>query len=545
MPNLLQDWVTLQAERRPGELAVVGDSRAFTYGELEAFSNRLARLLRENGCKRGDRVCLLLPKRPEAIAAILAIYKAGCIYVPLDPSSPAARLMKIINACGSKLILAGSRIAELQQSESAAELAAEDIAVGWMESGPPALPRLRPAFALSDLDSTSPEPLDPVTQRRDPAHILFTSGSTGTPKGVIITHDNVIHFVEWAVKYFGMAAGDRNSGHPPLPFDLSFLDIFATFAAGAELHPVPAEINVAPPKIAEFIRSRELTQWFSVPSVLHYMAKFDVVAWNDFPNLKRVLWCGEVLPASTLMYWMQRLPHVQFTNLYGPTETTIASSYYTIPQCPKNELADIPIGTACEGEELLVLGDNLERLPAGVTGQLYIRGVGLSQGYWNNAEATARAFIPDPFSSDPYAYIYNTGDLARVGEDGQVYFLGRNDSQIKSRGYRIELGEVEAALNSLPEVRESAVLALNSGENDAVLICCAYVPAPDVRLSPAALRKALSRLLPNYMLPVRWRVLDLLPKNGSGKIDRRSLKEEFLHDETSSKAARLTSAAAG
>lgn len=525
--------MTLQAEHRPGELAVVCDSQALTYADLERVSNRLARLLRESGCRKGDRVCLLLPKRPEAIAAILAIYKAGCIYVPLDPSSPAARLTKIINACSSRFILAGARIAEWLQSECAWELAPSEIAIGWMEADQPALPHLHPAFTLSDLDSASPEPLDQLTRRGDPAHILFTSGSTGIPKGVIITHDNVIQFIEWAVRYFDIAPDDRNAGHPPLSFDLSFLDIFGTFAAGAELHPVPTEINVDPANIAQFIRDRELTQWFSVPSVLHYMAKFDVLGWNDFPRLKRVLWCGEVLPTSTLIYWMKRLPHVQFTNLYGPTETTIASSYYTVPECPHDQLAEIPIGTACDGEELLILDDNLQAVPAGVTGRLYIRGAGLSQGYWNDPEATARAFVPDPFSSDPSERIYNTGDLARRGGDGLVYFLGRNDSQIKSRGYRIELGEIEAALNSLAEVRESAVVALNGGENDTALICCAYVPAAGIHLSPAALRKALSRLVPNYMLPVRWRVLDLLPKNGSGKIDRRALKEEFSRYETS------------
>ena len=165
----------------------------------------------------------------------------------------------------------------------------------------------------------SPEPLTYENKRHDPAHILFTSGSTGTPKGVVISHANVIHFVEWAVRYFGMAPSDRNSGHPPLPFDLSVFDIFGTFAAGAQLFPVPGKLNVEPHKLADFIRDNNLTQWFSVPSLLHYMAKFDVVRPNDFPALKRVLWCGEVFPTSSLIYWMKRLPHVQFTNLYGPT----------------------------------------------------------------------------------------------------------------------------------------------------------------------------------------------------------------------------------
>ncbi len=546
MLALLQDWITIQAERRSTSVAVVGGTETLSYADLEILSNRLARLLRAAGCEKGDRVCLLMPKSPLAIASLLGIYKAGGIYVPLDPSSPPARLVKIIAACGSKLILTSSCVCALWDGSLGELIAAGRIQVGWIDRDPaPALDRLRPTFTLDQAPACSGEPIQPETRRSDAAHILFTSGSTGTPKGVIITHDNVIHFIEWAVRYFRLTESDRNSGHPPLPFDLSFLDIFATFAAGAQLHLVPPEINVAPARLAAFIRSSELTQWFSVPSVMHYMAKFDAVGWNDFPKLKRVLWCGEVLPTPTLIHWMQRLPRVQFTNLYGPTEATIASSYYTVPECPQDELAAIPIGRPCDGEELLVLDDQLQRTPPGTPGQLYIRGSGLSRGYWNDPETTNRVFIPDPSSSDPSARIYNTGDMAQVGEDGMVYFLGRNDTQIKSHGYRIELGEIEAALNSLPEVREAAVVAIGATESDSSCICCAYVPAPGTQLPPVALRKLLSRLLPSYMLPVRWRILDMLPKNGSGKLDRRTLKDELLRQEAPLAGTSRLSHAAG
>jgi acyl-coenzyme A synthetase/AMP-(fatty) acid ligase len=231
---------------------------------------------------------------------------------------------------------------------------------------------------------------------------------------------------------------------------------------------------------------------------------------------------------------MERLPHVQFTNLYGPTETTIASSYHTIAQCPQNETAPIPIGTACDGEELLVLNDGLERVPPGVAGNLFIGGVGLSPGYWNDPETTARAFLRSPFSSDPSDRIYRTGDLAKLGDDGLVYFLGRNDTQIKSRGYRIEIGEIEAALNAISGLQESAVVAI--GGPDTTIICCAYVPARGTDLSPAALRKLLSDSLPHYMLPMRWRSYSALHKNSSGKIDRRMLKDEFIGGEAATES---------
>jgi amino acid adenylation domain-containing protein len=373
--------------------------------------------------------------------------------------------------------------------------------------------------------SRSSCPLTHENGSGDAAHILFTSGSTGTPKGVVITHANVIRFIEWSTRYFAMDSSDRVSGHPPLHFDLSFFDVFATFAAGAELHLVPVELNLLPNKLADFIRTSALTQWFSVPSVLTYMARFDVVRHGDFPALKRLLWCGEVLPTPTLVYWMRRLPHVQFTNLYGPTEATIASSYYTVPSCPDDLHAALPIGTACEDEELLVLDESLAPVPQGESGDLYIAGAGLSPGYWRDPERTNAVFVRHPQNAS--TRIYQTGDLARVGDDGLVYFLGRADSQIKSRGYRIELGEIETALNAIPGVQESAVVALGTDGFEGTAICCAYVPADGVSLTPACLRRALRDQLPSYMMPARWLAFDQLPKNANGKVDRPRLREVF------------------
>jgi amino acid adenylation domain-containing protein len=386
---------------------------------------------------------------------------------------------------------------------------------------------LQAAFTLKDLTRYSGEPVDCRNTSQDPAHILFTSGSTGAPKGVVITHANVAYFIDWAVKYFGIRPGDRISGHPPLHFDLSTFDIFGTFAAGAQLHLVPPELSLLPNKLADFIRSSELTQWFSVPSVLTYLAKLDAVRFNDFPTLERLLWCGEVFPTSALIYWMKRLPEVKFTNLYGPTEATIASSYYTIPKCPEEECAAIPIGEPCEGEELLVLDDELNPVTCGEIGDLYLGGVGLSPGYWRDPDKTRGAFLSSPVESLDHR-IYRTGDLARTGVDGLVYFIGRADTQIKSRGYRIELGEIETALDTLQLLEECAVVAIQSEGFEGTTICCAYVSLNGESASAATLRGLLSKVLPGYMLPSRWALFDRLPKNANGKIDRPALKEQFL-----------------
>jgi amino acid adenylation domain-containing protein len=535
MPPLLQHWVTAQADARPEASAIVSGAQRLTYGELEALSNQVARLLKSGGCQQGDRVALLMPKSPMAIAGLLGIYKADCIYVPLDPSSPASRLKKILDSCENNWLLAagplGSVLDELFESGERRR----SMSLGWLDSRPLAGSKVRPAFGLADVMSAPAAPLPCRNEPDDPAHILYTSGSTGTPKGVVITHANVIHFVEWATKYFGMDGSDRVSSHPPLHFDLSFFDIFGTAAVGGELHLVPPQLNLLPNKLAELIRASELTQWFSVPSVLNYMAKFDVVRPNDFPSLRRVLWCGEVLPTPALIYWMERLPHVSFTNLYGPTETTIASSYYTLPAPPAGPHAAIPIGVPCDGEELLVLDEWRQPLPSGEMGDLYIAGVGLAIGYWRDPERTHAAFVRHP--QELSKRIYKTGDRARIGDDGLVYFLGRSDTQIKSRGYRIELGEIEAALNAMPGVQECAIVAVNSDGFEGTLICCAYVPAAGRDVTPVTIRRELSRVLPGYMIPARWLTFDRFPKNANGKIDRRVLREAFEVSEASAQSA--------
>ena len=526
MTALLHHHVVTQAQRRPGAPAVAAHGTVLTYGELDARSNQLARQLREAGCRRGDRVCLLAPKTPAAIAAIVAIYKADCTYVPLDPSSPATRLLKIVRASDPAAMLIAPQVATLADEILGSDAALQPV-VGSLD-GPIAATHAQSWFAAADVARQPATPVDGRNTATDPAHILFTSGSTGQPKGVLITHANVACFIDWANDYFDVQPDDRVSGHSPLAFDLSVYDIFGAFAAGAALYPVPPDLNIFPNKLAEFIRDRELTQWFSAPSVLSYMAQFDVVEFDDFPALKRVIWCGEVFGTAPLRYWMTRLRHATFTNLYGPTETTIASSYYRVERCPAEGAVPVPIGRACPGEELLVLDDALGPVPDGEPGEICIAGVGVSPGYWRAPELTETAFVHAPRSADPADRLYRTGDLGRRDADGLVHFIGRRDSQVKSRGHRIELGEIEAALQLLPVLRESAVVAVSTEGFGGTVVCCAYVPRPGASVTPALLRQQLAAMVPPYMLPSQWKAYERLPLNGNGKTDRNVLKRSFL-----------------
>jgi amino acid adenylation domain-containing protein len=524
---LLQEYVREQSERRPAETAVVLGEERLTYSELEDSSSRLASLLAAAGCGRGDRVCLFVSKTPAAVTAMHAVLKVGGAYVPIDISSPAARVRLIIGSADPSMLLIEPGAAPLLDELLASGGAGLDTPVGAIGGEPLEGDHFRSVFSMADVAGQDPLPGLDGGSEQDLAHILFTSGSTGTPKGVEITHANVIAFIEWARGYFGISEGDRTSGHPPLHFDLSTFDIYGTLSAGAALRMVPAEANMLPRRLAEFIREAELTQWFSVPSTMTYMAKFGALEPDGLSSLKRVIWCGEVLPTAILIEWMKHVPQATFTNLYGPTEATIASSFHTVAQSPSDPTEPIPIGRACEGEELLIVdGDRV--LPAGETGELCIAGVGLSPGYWRDEKRTGEVFVHDPRSDDPDARIYRTGDLAVSDEDGVFHFLGRRDTQIKSRGYRIELGEIEAALGAVGEVAECAVIAVESDGFEGTAICCAYSPVEGAEIDPPQLRTKLGELLPAYMLPSRWEALDALPKNVNGKIDRRRLRELFL-----------------
>ena len=474
MTRLIYEDVERWAALAPDQIAVhhtddTGVDQLITYGRLAQWSNRIARVLLDRGVRPGDRVAVSIPKGPAAIASMLAAAKLGAPYVPIDPESPAARIALVLGAAEPRVVVADARAVNTVEAAIAAD---PDATIGTIGDEMPTWP-VDPAFTAGDVaaeDGIASLPAPPISPD-DLAHILFTSGSTGVPKGVMITHANVMAYVDWVVDHFGYRRDDQLSGHSPLHFDLSTMDIYATFAAGATLHPVPKRVNVNPSDLVAWIRERKLTQWFSVPSALNHMVRFDDIELGDFPSLRRLMWCGEVLPTPTLIKLMTALPHAEFTNLYGPTEATIASSWHRVEAVPADPAVSIPIGVPCEGERLVVLREDGTEADDDEIADLYIEGVGLSPGYWRDDDKTADAFRTDLV---PGRRLYRTGDLASRRSDGQLVFVGRADSQIKSRGHRIELGEIEAALLTLDQLDESAIVAIDVGHIDGSAICAAY-----------------------------------------------------------------------
>ncbi|WP_338597083.1 amino acid adenylation domain-containing protein [Saccharopolyspora sp. SCSIO 74807] len=520
MPHLLDQAVSQQATARPESIAVVDGAATTSYGQLEDRSSRFANLLRERGIRAGDRVAMLLPRSAEALVVLLGVLKAGAIYVPLDPASPALRLADVLRRCGTAALLAH----EHHQEHAGATLqlleSADRPRTWWIGSG---FGEGRGHICARDLAATSAEPVAGRSPE-DLAYIFFTSGSTGRPKGVPITHASAAHFVDWAVRHFGLLPEDRTSGHAPLHFDMSVWDAFSTFGAGAQLHLVPAEANQLPNSLAEFIRESALTRWLSVPSVLTAMVARNVVGQHDFPALRTIIWAGDALAPADLRHLMERLPHVGFTNVYGATEGAIASTVHDVADIA--ECAEpIPLGRAIDGEELLVLSATGRPAGVGEVGELCIGGVGLTPGYWDDPATTEQSFVQHPPSSG--RRWYRTGDLARVDAGGVHHFHGRSDRQIKSRGYRIELDEIALALNEFEDLADSAVVSVHVGGFERNRICAAYVPKDGPPARPAELRKRLAESLPAYMLPARWKELEAMPRNQNGKIDHQALRDLF------------------
>jgi amino acid adenylation domain-containing protein len=489
-----------RAAGAPGAVAVVDSLGAVSYAELERRADRVAGALLAAGFRPGQCACLLAPKSAWAVAAMLGILRAGGVYVPLDPGSPPPRLAAAIAASAPRAVLADPGCA-------AALPPGLDATTIWLTPDGGGLPE----------PSGRPERVAPGGL----AYLLFTSGSTGAPKGVPISHASAVHFLDWAEGYFGLTPNDRISAHSPLHFDLSVWDVFGGLQAGAQVHLVPPQANLVPHRTAAFIRDNELTQWFSVPSVLVSLLHPGVLTPGDLPALRRLIWCGDVLPTAALRELMRRLPHVQFTNLYGPTEATIASSYHRVAEVPAADAGPVPIGRAVDGERLGVFTAAGDPVADGEVGELCLAGPGLSPGYWNDPGRTAAAFVERPPGRGERWY--RTGDLARRDTDGVFHFHGRRDRQIKSRGYRIELDDIAAHLARLPGLSASAVVALPVGGIVGQEICAVYVPAAGADGDARRLRSLLARSLPTYMLPTRWEPMTSLPLNPNGKVDHGAL----------------------
>ena len=523
MAYILQQLLTKSAERYPEKMAVWARGRSVTYRELDQRSNQLAHLLRQRGIKKGDRVGLYFPKCVESVISMLAVVKAGAVYVPLDPQAPADRVGYIIGNCGIRALITKE---EKRRGLDEKTLAALEFCVMTEEAAKSSNgTKLIPWSMLSEYPGEHPPQV--VLTETDLAYILYTSGSTGRPKGVMLSHQNALTFVEWCAATFEITSEDRLSNHAPLHFDLSVFDIYNAIEAGATVYLVTEDLALFPSRLAEFIETKGITVWYSVPSALTLLLLHADLNAEKLAHLRLILFAGEVFPMKYLRQLADLLPHVELQNLYGPTETNVCT-YYEVERERLSSLEKLPIGIACENTEVFAVNDQDEIVTqAGGTGELYVRGPAVTYGYWADPEKTAKMVVPNRFQPDFEEKIYRTGDLVQLAEDGNYYFLGRRDSMIKSRGYRIELGEIESALLSHEAVKEAVAIAIPDDivSNRIVAVIAAHDGAS---IKPSELQHHCASRIPKYMIPELIEFRDSLPKTSTGKVDRVQLTQESI-----------------
>jgi len=512
----LHQLLILSAQKFPDRIAVEeSDDGAITYHELDRLSDRLRDWLTDLGVRPGDRVGIYLRKSVDAVASIFGILKAGAAYVPVDPGAPPARNAYILSDCTVKAVIIEEQFLERLSAEFADQHELPTLFIldgagsgNYLKS---ALDRVKPdGPALPGSFEPSPEDL---------AYILYTSGSTGKPKGVMLSHQNALSFIDWCSQVFAPDESDRFSSHAPFHFDLSILDIYVSIKHGATLVLVSEEIGKDPLRLAPFIADKRISIWYSTPSILSFLAQYGRLDRYRFPDLRLVLFAGEVFPVKYLRMLKDLLPKPRYFNLYGPTETNVCT-YFEIPAIiQENSTKPYPIGDACAHYKIKLVDEQGQEAGSGQMGELIAAGPGVMKGYWNLQEKTAKAFLVDP-SGQRW---YKTGDIVLQDSDGNYLYVSRRDRMVKKRGYRVELGEIEAGLYSHPDVREAAVIAISSDENG-VQIKAFLSFRGGQALSRIELKRFCAQAMPVYMIPDYFSFLDSLPKTSTNKIDYQKLK---------------------
>ena len=519
--RLLHELLWRSAEIWPDRIALEEEAgAAITYGELARLADAACGVLRRLGVRRGDRVAVCVPKSIDAVAAIFAVMKVGATYLPLDPSAPAERNRTILrDARVSGAVLARRWADELRADiGDAAVLSLPSVGRG---------DGLRKALAESPRNGR-PSASDAASLHPgDPAYILYTSGSTGIPKGVMVSHAAASSFVDWSSKAFRPTSADCFSSHAPLHFDLSVFDLYVAIRHGARVVLIGEATGKAPLRLAALIAERRISVWYSVPSVLALLAGYGKLARRDYPDLRLVLFAGEVFPVVHLRALKSLWPAPRYFNLYGPTETNVCTAFEIPPKIPADRAEPYPIGRACSHLRTMVVAETGRPAPVGSEGELCVRGPAVMLGYWNRPQDTERAFL----QTGPGERWYRTGDVVLENAEGEYEFVGRRDRMVKRHGHRVELGEIEVALNRHPAVREAAVIALPDEFGGGLRVKALIGPSREPRPSMIELKRFCGGILPGYMIPDVFAFADALPRTSTGKVDYPRLEADERREE--------------
>ena len=509
--KLIHELFEEQAQRTPDATAVIYGGRWLSYRELNERANQLAHYLRQQGVGPDRLVGVCIERGFEMIVALLGILKAGGAYVPLDPAYPQERLQYLIGDTEPVLILTEESLRRSLPLDSQRVFAVDRQWGELLQQ-----PRCNPAASTVGLDTSHL------------AYVIYTSGSTGRPKGVMNEHRGLFNRLQWMQHQYGLDESDRVLQKTPFSFDVSVWEFFWPLQQGACLVVARPGGHRDPQYLIELIREARITTLHFVPSMLQHF--LECPETRECTSLRRIVCSGEELPLGTTRDCLARMPWAALYNLYGPTEAAIDVTAWDC-RCP-DVVTRVPIGRPISNTRIYILDAHGQPVPVGVSGEIYIGGVGVARGYLNRPELTRQRFIPDPFRGDPPGRLYRSGDLGRWRADGNIEYLGRNDDQVKVRGCRIELGEIEQQLRQVDGVG-AAVVLVREDEPGCKRLVAYVVPRSCVREEAAPpdpadglierCRRELLLRLPDYMMPAAFVLLERMPLSNSGKVDRRAL----------------------
>lgn len=491
------DYLENSSKNYPNKLAFVDDSNSITFNNLKKYSQSLGTaiaLKTNNSIKRP--IIVMVKNNAYDIIGFMGVLYSGNFYVPIDEKMPRQRLEAIISKLNPLMILHQSGYSIEYPS-----LCIEDNTNGVVDEN-----------VLSNIKN---KVIDV-----DPAYIIFTSGSTGTPKGIVITHRAIIDLVEWLSETFCFNDEDILGNQTPFYFDASVKDIYLTLKNALTMYIIPKKLFMFPIKLMEYLNENKITTILWATSAINLVANSKVLSASRPEYLNKVFFAGEAMYAKNLNIWREAIPEAKYVNLYGPTEITVDCTYYVVDRKFTDDEI-IPIGNNCKNMEILLLDDELK---LNKSGEICVRGTGVSLGYYGESEKTSNSFIQNPYNPNYRDILYRTGDIARYNENGELVFVCRKDGQVKHMGNRIELGEIEVAVNSIENVNE-AVCLFDSKSDKIILVC------KGKELTNSFIVSSLLTKLPKYMMPNSINIVDEMPYNRNGKIDRVKLKEMFVNGE--------------
>jgi amino acid adenylation domain-containing protein len=491
------------AKNHPSKIAIVNGNVSLTYDSLNKQANRIARHLHTLGVRPDSFVAIYLDRSPEMLIAILAALKAGGAYLPIDPKYPPVRVLEMLeDARPVAIVTTESLVAVL--SEQISQLQTSII-------------RVEDVLFESSTDEENPLPAAGVD---DLAYMIYTSGSTGKPKGVMVTHRNVIRLLQQTEAWFQFGEDDVWTLFHSIAFDFSVWEIWGCLLTGGRLIIVPFEVSRSPRDFYELLAAEKVTVLNQTPSAFSMLIQIESDTAVMPLSLRYVIFGGEALQYRKLSPWFQRHGDVlpQLINMYGITETTVHVTYRAIKSEEAEQSQESLIGKPIPDMQIYLLDASGKPVPTGEVGEIYVGGGGVARGYHNRPQLNKDRFIPDPFSKIAGARLYRAGDLARIRPDGEMVYLGRNDSQVKINGFRIELGEVEAALAEVPGVVQSCVIARKGGDG-AHRLAAYFVAGDDLTLTPQMLGRFFVERMPAHMRPSSYTRLDKLPLTVNGKLD--------------------------